>query len=286
MPRFISKYKVPILLTLVLLISGIAYTYFYIPLNKLPANSIKSETTETVKLSNRALIIVFENNRLSDGYPTETTGYNSMIYRIALKRLFSLTADQTKGKSPAQIIDTYAEDWALDNFAEATNNYNEIVKITDEKTTITHFSNEIERLNNLGYTVDLVITVHGFNGELEFNDGVLTSDVIANLNDSNKYNLGFVYQGACDGSDLNQAWIDKGAKVVNGSAATNSYAIWGPEEFLKQLSNGVAYNKAVEAGYDKGVSTWDSLRGEDKTRDTDSKQVIQGDEYYLPYNKN
>jgi hypothetical protein len=280
MPKFTSKYKILLIIILGLLIAGIAFiTLFYSP-------NETTQITETTPKSNRALIIVFENDVLSNGYPTENEGYNSMIYKIALKRLFNLSLEQTKGKSPAQIIDSYAEDWALDNFAEATNSYNEIVKITDEKTTIAHFASEIERLNDLGYTVDLVINVHGDDGELVFIDGLMTEDTIANLNSATQYNLGFVYQGACDGSDLNQAWIDKGAKVVNGSASTNSYAIWGPEEFLKQLSNGVTYNKAVEAGYNKGVSTWDNLRGEDKTRDTDSKQVIQGDEDYTPFPKN
>jgi len=236
--------------------------------------------TPTYTLDNRALIIIFENDQLGDGFSTETTGFNANIYRIVLKQLFDLKSKEVSEKSPKDIINDFGENWAINNFKDSSKGYSKFILITDENTTTKYLFSQLASLTNDGYIIDIILNVHGSNESLTFKDKDLTPDDIIEFGINTSYNIGFVYQGACYGATFNEAWIDIGATVVSGTKGLNSFGIFAPAEFIKKISRGHTYEESVEAGYLHAIDIWGQLSDIEQDKINSSKHIYSGDNNY------
>jgi hypothetical protein len=120
-----------------------------------------------------------------------------------------------------------------------------------------HFSNpspdslfqHLVDLADKRYFIDLYIISHGSPHEINFEHGDVTPAMIRSRLGKGKYAGGkfplrMVYQMNCWGSDMIDAFMDVGAKVVCGSRQVNFY----PNQFnafVRKWNNGVSFKKAL-----------------------------------------
>jgi len=109
--------------------------------------------------------------------------------------------------------------------------------------------NELKLLADEGYAIDLFIHSHGSCEKVTMKNGhEITPENIATLAtgdyNNGRFPLRMVYQINCNGSTLNEHWINAGAKVVCGSRYTNYY----PNQynkFMREWNSGERFDRAL-----------------------------------------
>ena len=107
----------------------------------------------------------------------------------------------------------------------------------------------IKQLADEGYYIDLFIHSHGACNSIKMaSDQDIVPDDIASLATDTYANGSFplrmVYQVNCNGSTLNDDWINVGAKVVCGATGVNFYPnFWN--KFMRKWNSGERFDEAV-----------------------------------------
>lgn len=114
-----------------------------------------------------------------------------------------------------------------------------------------------------GRFVDLMVLTHGSERSIAIEGGV-SDDAIRRWRSQLGRPLAIrsVYMMNCNGSTLNQAWLDAGAKVASGSIDTNYLPEPANTFFWRAWSGGQSFEAAVTSAYRKTVNLMnDAVRG-------------------------
>lgn len=123
--------------------------------------------------------------------------------------------------------------------------------------TSTNLLKYMKQLANEGYYIDLYLFTHGSKTGVSLKDGVLTPNelrqALGHIYGKGKFPIRMVYQGLCWGSEMNDAFIDLGAKVTAGSRYVN-FLPFRYNGFGKAWNNGNTFEKAIiESRDEKGI---------------------------------
>jgi hypothetical protein len=120
------------------------------------------------------------------------------------------------------------------------NKYDKVVILQDGNFNTTRIRQELTAMAPT-YKVDVHVLAHGATDAI---NGSVTADDIRNFGNIPGLNLRTVYQMNCFGSFLNSAWLDAGARAVNGSSMLN-YMSLDYSSFLARWLNGHSFSQAV-----------------------------------------
>ncbi len=138
------------------------------------------------------------------------------------------------------------------------------VLLTDDKASFKSFVHTLEQLDRQGYTIDVLMDIHGSStfteldnhtrksgpDKLGFTGPSATPAQVAALREKD-LRLNAVYMTSCWGSRFNDAWLQAGARAVNGSRELNYYVLLSPIVFIHAFGRGgdlaAASRKAYEA---------------------------------------
>jgi hypothetical protein len=170
---------------------------------------------------------------------------------------------------------------ALDRFGEplygalveraARPYWDRVVVLMDEEATFERFAGTLRGLDAAGFTVDVVLDIHGSSTEtrlgnatargpdrLWFQGKPATTEDVAALGRPRKLRLNAVYMVSCWGSRFNDAWLAAGARAANGADELNYYVLLSPLVFIREFGAGVDLQTAAERAYRAEASVLDN----------------------------
>jgi len=209
---------------------------------------------KNVVFKNRALVIIVENDD-SPGLSNTIYEQNKNIILPIFSSAFKTSQQELNNLTLVEIFDHHGEPFIANQFSKAAKHYSKKVILMDEDASLQNFVNIVDLLTQEGYTVDIVVDLHGSNSIYFFDDSYSDEEISAAFEDKS-HELGFVYQTVCWGSKHIDLWKSLGAEEVNGATNANSYVILAPKVFLKEISKGTQFRTAVERGYNKEVKAW------------------------------
>ncbi len=162
---------------------------------------------------------------------------------------------------------------ALDRFGEplyarllaaaARERWDRVVVLTDADATFARFAATLRALDAEGYTIDVVLDIHGSSREsrhnnrtsqgpdrLWFSGRPATAADIAALGRPRKLRLNAVYAVSCWGSRFNDAWIEAGARAANGAEDLNYFVLLSPLVFVRAFGAGADLASAARLAYE------------------------------------
>jgi hypothetical protein len=184
-----------------------------------------------------------------------------------------LSQSLVSGPQPGQVfLDRYGEPAYAACFRDmAAPYYERVVVLTDRTATYDNFKSTLEALNQQGFTIDVLLDVHGC-GDRSATDPALnnapcsddalifakntpnnwvTKQLLGQINNGKAMNLNTVYMVSCWGSQFNQTWSGLGAKASNGSKELNYYVLLSPLVFMHYWTKGnLPLPQAASRGYD------------------------------------
>jgi hypothetical protein len=255
-------------------------------------NSIVSEDltslTKTVRLEERVLLMVIENNfSLSAEIVSNYQKYKFFV-DFLLASTLKVDRKELTDKNLLEIIDVYFEDYLARQFSKAAEGYEEIIVLTDEIASYDNFKQTLSALQDKGKTIDILLHLHGTQDAIYFYNQYVPWVFIAQ--DLGKdSNIGFVYQTICYSGNYLDNWLNLGAKVASGSLGSNSFVVLSPERFLKLWTKGESYYQAVNQAFDFEVTEWGNIANfvpGDVLKVTDdileeSKLIFEGNKDYV-----
>jgi hypothetical protein len=234
----------------------------------------KTSTQESTQSKKRALIILVESNAWADAVSRKMYNRYGKASNLILAYIFDTDPENLRNKTLEEILEIYGEDWLINEISEESVSYDKTLELIDRKASFDNLTSQIQDLSKEGYTVDLILDIHGSKDSLCFynkeciNQQTLTSSLTEDVD------IGYVYQTACYGKYFTEAWITIGAKVVNGSEAMNSFVIFAPKVFLQKIQQGHNFEESVEAGYTYELSLWSSLEKIHKNFSWINKDIV------------
>jgi hypothetical protein len=181
------------------------------------------------------------------------------------KAIFDGLALATTGPKPGKaFLDQYGEEVVARCLRDiASLCYSRVVVLTDQQATFPNFKSTLEQLHQDGYTIDILLDVHGCSDEsamnnnpcndgktLTFTDDKITPGQIEGINSGQPMNLNAVYMVSCWGANFNPSWQKLGAKAVNGSKELNYYVLLSPLVFMTLFAAGLSLKEAAQRAYD------------------------------------
>lgn len=202
----------------------------------------------------KALVIIVENKDLiafSDDNMFKS--YKSIILPV-LSDLFGVPADSIKNLTLTEIVEKYGEPWQLNQIADASQNYyNKIIKLSDETATTTCFLDSLKMLNSEGYTIDVVLNLHGSQTSLVFTDTDIDLGSLTQKIHSNGIEIRALYQTACYGKYGLNFWNNIGLYGVNGADGLNKITMFSAAYFIQEWTSGKTYEDAVYSAYNMEI---------------------------------
>lgn len=201
-----------------------------------------SYTTE----GNPALVMVIENTMGSlaelgfQVYPSE-------IKKI-LSNMFAIDTTAMTGMSLSQIVDTFGEDWQINQLKTVcAPKYQKIITLTDQTATSQILVDSLTALKNQNYSIDLLLNVKGSASEIIFynNAKIAITDFITKL-DEKDISIRAVYHTCDSGSGMIDDWKKYRVIAVNGAAQTNTLIMFSPIYFMQRWLAGESFDNAVQ----------------------------------------
>jgi hypothetical protein len=144
----------------------------------------------------------------------------------------------------------------------ARKHWDKVVTLIDAKATFEHFKGTLAKLDEEGFTIDVVLDIHGSSSVTVLGNGAIagpdrlhfagrpvTVEEVAALGKPRALRLNAVYMVACWGSRFNQAWLDAGARAANGARELNYYVLLSPVVFLGEWGRGADMASAAEKAF-------------------------------------
>lgn len=212
-----------------------------------------------IRTGQEALLIVVENNNLLDS--SMSTGYT--YYQKEMKTIFAdvfeiKPDDIPDSLSLDEVIDQFGEDWQIRALTEAAQPfYTKIVVLTDEAATGRAVLDSLTTMCTSGYTVDMILNLHGslnfFSGETSilFADSSYNLDAFTNSIKNRSACPRTLYQTCCYGSSMIEAWERAGITAVNGASDANSLVMFSPIYFLQNWTGGMTFSQAVQTAFNE-----------------------------------
>ena len=242
MSYFISKIKFIIIIS----------TFFILAVSCKDNNTNPVNSKITYQDSGKkALVIVVENKDLI-AFSDENMfrSYKSIILPL-LSDLFGVTADSMENKTLAEIVEQYGEPWQLNQIADAGQNYYiKIIKLNNETATITCFLDSLKKLSSEGFTIDVVLNLHGSQTSLVFTDKDIDIGTLTQNIHSKGIEIRALYQTACYGKYGLHFWNNIGLYGVNGAEGLNKITLFSAAYFIQEWTSGKNYEDAVFSAYD------------------------------------
>lgn len=183
------------------------------------------------------------------------------------KAIFDGLALATTGPKPGKaFLDQYGEEVVARCLRDiASLCYSRVVVLTDQQATFPNFKSTLEQLHQDGYTIDILLDLHGCSDEsapgmnnstcgdgktITFTDDKITREAVEGINNGQPMNLNAVYMVSCWGSNFNKSWQKLGAKAVNGSKELNYYVLLSPLVFMTLFAAGLSLKKASDGAYE------------------------------------
>lgn len=162
--------------------------------------------------------------------------------------------------------------------------YRRIEALTGSNVTSVAFIDRIKELALDPQTkvLDVFLVLHGSEGALHFDDGVIASRVLkARLQAANlKHQLRLLYSTACYGATHADDFVEAGFRVVSGAKGINAN---GPVDYPVQLhewGRNKRYQAVVNAGNQRlGIWTHDAIARALGFEDVNSEKIIAGKNY-------
>lgn len=255
-----KKRRIIIIILALLLITTIIGNYFFGEIFNIIYPPIQIFHPE--KIANRAIILVVEDNGIQKKNPmlnkfyTENKSSVDLLFSLVMKKPLNYF---NENNNIGDIIDTEGETFILDALTLQAGVYPKIVELKDEASSFENFSQIAYELSNQGYTVDVVLSLHGDSKSICFYKRCVPTSEIVSTFINKRVDFGFVYQTVCSGSGTMNAWIKSGAKVANGSKEVNTVVILAPIKFLTEISSGQSFEDSVVNGYNHEINVFKKL---------------------------
>ena len=198
----------------------------------------------------KALVIIVENKDLT-AFSDENMfrSYKSVILPV-ISDLFGVPADSMKNLTLAEIVEKYGETWQVNQIAEAGQNYyDKIIKLNDETATTICFLDSLKMLSSYGYTIDVVLNLHGSITSLVFTDESIDIGTLTQKIKSTGIEIRALYQTSCYGKYGLDFWNNIGLYAVNGAEGLNKITLFSAVYFIQEWISGKTYEEAVYSAY-------------------------------------
>ncbi len=198
----------------------------------------------------KALVIIVENkNLIAFSDENMFRSYKSVILPL-LSELFDVPDDSLENLTLAEIIENYGETWQVNQIADAGKNYyDKIIKLNDETATIASFLDSLKKLSSDGYTIDVVLNLHGSMTSLVFTDTDIDIGTLTQTIESNGIDIRALYQTACYGKYGLNFWNNIGLYGANGAEDLNKITLFSAAYFISEWTSGKTYEDAVYSAY-------------------------------------
>jgi hypothetical protein len=200
-----------------------------------------------------ALVIVVENSKNTnrDFQDIAFTSYKAEMISI-FSDIFAVPEDSLANKTLDQILEQYGEPWQLESIRkEASDYYTKIISLTDSTANVPNLIDSLKLLNNLGYTVDMVFSLHGNAFGISFQQGDYPISKFTSELKEAGIKLRILYQTNCYSSYELGKWSDAELEACNGTTGQNLLTIFAPMNFVKAWTAGKSYKEAVEFAYNE-----------------------------------
>jgi hypothetical protein len=162
--------------------------------------------------------------------------------------------------------------------------YRQIEALTGSDVTSVAFVDRIQELalDPRTRVLDVFLVLHGSEGALHFDDGVISSrDLKTRLQAMNlKHRLRLLYSTACYGATHAEDFVEAGFRVASGAKGINAN---GPVDYPVQLhewGRNRRYKAVVNAGNQRlGIWTHDAMARALGFDDVNSEKIIKGKNY-------
>lgn len=212
--------------------------------------------------ADRALVILIENGGVDLGIPT------------LVDKVLKALPDQLAEKYRQEFVNYLTEKIKgfTDNLAETVelvankygaakpDFYDDVIVLRDGTASSTALKNTLVDLSRRDKIIDIFILTHGGNDRI-----CLVGDIRGQMIKDMKNDLGrplsirSVYMMNCDGSTLNQAWLEAGARVSSGSIRTNYLPEPTMHFFWTNWKEGQNFENAVTNAYRKTISVMNGI---------------------------
>lgn len=256
----------------------------------------EAPTVESYKPNPKpALVIAVENNDglLTGDYASVFQMYKSIVLPV-LSDVFQVPIDSMKDMSLNDIIETFGEEWQLNEIAKAGNGYyQKIVKLSDESASKSNFEQTLKSLSDDGYDIDMVWCLHGNSSAFSLNDGLVEITDLTAFLKQNDIKIRALYQTCCYASKTFLWWNNYGIEAINGAEGLNSITMFSPAYFIKEWTSGKPFDQAVQSAYNMEIEKLKSYNSQLPVMSyvltpstlADSKQYISGKRAGLLWNK-
>lgn len=210
-------------------------------------------------LPKKALVLLVENLDIMNADEQELEKMRPQLVDL-FSKLFKVDKEVIAGMPILDVIDIYGEDYIINACKEiVADKYDKIVTLTDDYSNSKIFIDEVNRLVNSGYIVDIVLNMHGTENKLSFNDKLVEiEDLLNSIEKSNRIRV--VYQTCCYGKSTIDDWEAIGASGVNGAEAINSVTIFASRLFLEHWISGKTYYDSVNEAYKDELKMYDLFK--------------------------
>lgn len=222
-----------------------------------PTNSNQNMVNEGIP----ALIMVIDNN---DGanQQIESIAFNSYKAETLsiFSEIFGVPEDSLIDKDLNEILDVYGEPWQIKEItAAAKPYYKKIIVLTDEKATGDDLLESLSSLNDEGYTIDVVFSLHGNEKIISFTDRPTMIKNITHEIIERNIKVRLLYQTNCKSANALINWTGIGIMGCNGTVENNYLTIFAPANFIRSWVSGASYFDAVQYAYRTEISTLKSF---------------------------
>ena len=203
-----------------------------------------------------ALIIVVENN---DGLLSSANDAVYQFYRTQLlsifSELFQISEAELWNKSINEIIETYGEDWQLNEIKKhAIGRYDTIIAFQDETANLSNLKRSLLELSQNMFTIDMVFCLHGSPKVFVLNNHEYCDiNEFAGFIKNQQIKLRILYQTCCDAGQAIDKWTSSGLYAVNGAVGTNYITLFSPGYFMEEWVNGKNFEEAVKNSFNRDI---------------------------------
>lgn len=233
----------------------IFFTTILIFITACKENSVDNIELNYSNTGDAALVVVVENSDHSNFTLEEIafTSYKQETLSI-FSDIFSVPIDSLRNKDFDQIFDQYGEPWQIAGISkEAKSYYKKIVTLTDQTANISNLVDSLAKLDNEGYTIDMVFSLHGSETTIAFQkESIPITNLTSELKNRN-IKIRVLYQTNCFSANALDKWSLTGIEACNGTLGANYLTIFAPANFTKAWLSGKNYKESVDFAYNEEI---------------------------------
>lgn len=216
----------------------------------------------------RALVVLMENGGIDLGVGTlidhllDQVPGSSVIPRSARDALVRQVDEKIRSatdnllENAEMVLNRYS--------AAAPQYYGGVQVLRNGRALYSNLKDTLIQLTEANKFIDLFVLTHGSRNSIALEgseriDGDKIREIKTVHNGGRPVRLRSVYMMNCDGSSLNQAWIDIGAKVSAGAIRTNYIPEPTMYYFFNNWKEGKSFNDSVLDAYHRTIDTIESI---------------------------